>query len=128
MPYSYDKGVLLSEERGDFEGGDTITVAELCKQRAGTFGYVAASEIRVDNANVIVLPHSATVHRMSPANPYSKVEWGGTELYGTLQGLSSDGLRSPQRIVGEKSANLVIDVGDGYYTVWGRDLEADLQR
>lgn len=58
----------LSEERGNFEGGDTITVAELCKQR-GMFGYVAVSEIRVDNANVIVLPHSATVHRMPPANP-----------------------------------------------------------
>lgn len=118
----------MSNEPGDFEGGETITVAELCKQRTGMFGYVAAGEIRVDNANVIVLPHSATVHRMPPANPYSKVEWGGTELCGTLHGLSCDGLTRPDRIVGGKRTTLVIDVGDGFYTVWGHGLEEDLRR
>jgi len=118
----------VSNERGDFEGGDTITAAELCKQRAGTFGYVAVGEIRVDNANVIVLPHSATIHRLPLTQPYGKVEWGGTEFCGTLHGLSKDDLTRPERIAGERGTTIVIDVGDGYYTVWGRGLEEDLKR
>lgn len=119
---------MSKPERSDFKGGDTITVSQLCEQPESTFGYVAASEIRVDNANIIVLPNSATVHRVPPANPYIKVERVGRELCGTLHGLSSDGLPMPERIAGETSITLVIDVGDGYYTVWSHDLEKDLRR
>lgn len=112
---------------GNFEGGDTITVADLCKQRTGTFGYVAADQIRVDSANVIVVPSSATVSRTPPANPYARVEQEGAGLYGMLHGLS-DGLKMPERIAGEKAVRLPIDVGDGYYNVWSGDLEEDLRR
>lgn len=120
---------MSGSERGDFKGGDTITAAELHKQPEGTFGYIATDEICVDNENVIVLPNSAVVRRMPPTNPYIRVERDNTWLRGTFHGLSSkDNLRMPQRIVDEKNMILMIDVGDGYYTVWGRDLEEDLRR
>lgn len=58
------------------EEGQTIGHAE-DPDTCCAFEYVAVSEIRVDNANVVVLPHSVTVHRMPPAIQYSKVEWRG---------------------------------------------------
>ena len=119
---------MSRSEGGDFEGGETITVADLRKQRADAFGYVAASEVRLDNANVIVLPNSAVVHRTPPTNPYVKVERDGRDLFGTFHGLSGGGLERPQRIAGVQHTTLNIDVGDGYYTVWGADLEKDLRR
>lgn|GEM_PF-2574121 len=118
---------MSKSERGNFKGGETITVVELSKQQ-DVFGYVAASEIRIDNANVILLPNSAAVYRMPPAKPYMEVEREDAELYGTLHGLSAEGLKMPQRIASEESTKLMIDVGDGYYAVWDDNLAAALKR
>lgn len=120
--------------RGNFEGGDTVTMGEFSKQNAkkGTFGYVNARDLRIDKDQyrpLIVVEDGAKVHRRPPAKTYLRVEHegGSSSLVGTFHGLKN-GYPWEIQVTRKPHTAVCIDVGDGYYSVWGRDLEEDLKR